>query len=163
MTCRLLSILHPPHPHHLLVVAWKHRFSALCLSDLHNTAFGAKTPSYKVITDLDKKVRNFYTPPSLQIPGFGGSKMATHVEQPSVELTMQRYIAFAIREISEYSLSLSLSHTHTHLSHVDFQRSFTCTEAFLLRHWKTIRRIPWEADTGHQSLPLIGVPALSSV
>ena len=120
MTCRSLSILHPLHPHHLLVVAWKHRFSALCLSDLHNTAFGAKTPSYKVITDLDKKVRNFYTPPSLQIPGFGGSKMATHVEQPSVELTMQRYIAFAIREISEYSLSLSLSlsliHTHIYLT-----------------------------------------------
>ncbi|KXN89389.1 hypothetical protein AN958_05762 [Leucoagaricus sp. SymC.cos] len=80
--------------------AWKHRFSALCLSVVHDQAFGAKTPSYKAVTDLDKKVRNFYVPPSLQIPGFGGSKLGMEVEQPSVELTMQRYITFAIREIT---------------------------------------------------------------
>lgn len=72
------------------------------MSAVHDQAFGAKTPSYKTITELDKKVRNFYVPPSLQIPGFGGSKIGTEVEQPSVELTMQRYITFAIREISAY-------------------------------------------------------------
>jgi len=103
MDCTPHSVSLPLHSHFPLVVAWKHRFSALCLSDVHNTAFGAKTPSYKVIIDLDKKVRNFHTPPSLQIPGFGGSKQ---VGQPSVELTMQRYIAFAIREISGYPSSL---------------------------------------------------------
>ncbi|KAF9443665.1 hypothetical protein P691DRAFT_737567 [Macrolepiota fuliginosa MF-IS2] len=79
--------------------AWKHRFSAICLSAVHDQAFGAKAPSYKVITELDKKVRSFHTPPSLQIPGFG-SKIGIEVEQPSVELTMQRYITFAIREIT---------------------------------------------------------------
>ncbi|EKM81972.1 hypothetical protein AGABI1DRAFT_70548 [Agaricus bisporus var. burnettii JB137-S8] len=80
--------------------AWKHRFSALCLSVVHDQAFGARTPSYKVVTDLDKKVRNFYVPPSLQIPGFGGSKIGTEVERPTVQLTMQRYITFAIREMT---------------------------------------------------------------
>lgn len=46
-------------------------------------------------------MRNFYVPPSLQIPGFGGSKIGTEVERPTVQLTMQRYITFAIREMSE--------------------------------------------------------------
>ncbi len=86
-----------------LVAAWKHRFSALCLSVVHDQAFGAKTPSYKDITELDKKVRGFYIPPSLQIPGFGNSRIGVEVEQPSVELTMQRYVAFAIREMSAFS------------------------------------------------------------
>ena len=155
MDCTPHSVSLPLHSHFPLVVAWKHRFSALCLSDVHNTAFGAKTPSYKVIIDLDKKVRNFHTPPSLQIPGFGGSKQ---VGQPSVELTMQRYIAFAIREISGYPSS----HESIMLM-TDFQLSFTCTEAFLLRLLKTILRILWEANMGHQSLLPIGVPVLSSV
>ncbi|KAF8972630.1 hypothetical protein BDZ97DRAFT_1781980 [Flammula alnicola] len=70
--------------------AWKHRF-----------AFGTRTPNYKVIQELDRKVRNWYVPPSLQVPGFGAAKLvSTEVEQPSVQLTMQRYIAFAIREMT---------------------------------------------------------------
>ncbi|KAI0321025.1 fungal-specific transcription factor domain-containing protein [Amylostereum chailletii] len=78
--------------------AWKHRFASQCLSIVHDQAFGARTPSYKVIQDLDRRVRNFYIPPSLQVPGFGGP-MADQGAS-SVSLTMQRYIGFAIREIT---------------------------------------------------------------
>jgi hypothetical protein len=52
-----------------------------------------------MIQDMDKKVRNYYVPPSLQVPGFGGVKLNLEVDQPSMELTMQRHIAFAIKEI----------------------------------------------------------------
>ncbi|KAJ3515761.1 hypothetical protein NLJ89_g1555 [Agrocybe chaxingu] len=81
--------------------AWKHRYSAQCLSVVHDQAFGARTPNYRVIQDLDRKVRAWYVPPNLQVPGFGSAKIVTsEVEQPTVELTMQRYIAFAIKEMT---------------------------------------------------------------
>ena len=85
-----------------IVDEWKHRFSAQCLSAVHDQAFGTRTPNYKAIQELDRKVRNWYMPPSLQVPGFGSAtKLVTaEVEQPSVQLTMQRYTAFAIKEIS---------------------------------------------------------------
>jgi len=70
---------------------------------VHDEAFGTRIPNYKVIQELDKKVRNWYVPPSLQVPGFGGAKLvSTEVEQPTVQLTLQRYIAFAIKEMSKY-------------------------------------------------------------
>ncbi|TFK74898.1 hypothetical protein BDN72DRAFT_758817 [Pluteus cervinus] len=80
--------------------AWKHRFSYQCLSQVHDQAFGAKTPSYRTIQELDRKVRADYVPPSLQVPGFGGAKSGIELDQPSVELTMQRYTAFAIKEMT---------------------------------------------------------------
>ncbi|GLB43428.1 putative fungal specific transcription factor [Lyophyllum shimeji] len=80
--------------------AWKHRFASQCLSVVHDQAFGARPPNYKAIQDLDRKVRSWYVPPSLQVPGFGGAKIGAEVEQPTIELTMQRYIAFAIKEIT---------------------------------------------------------------
>jgi len=86
----------------LTVAAWKHKFTAECLSIVHDQAFGTRCPSYATIQDLDKKVRNWYVPPSLVVPGFGSSKIGAEVDQPSTELTMQRYIAFAIKEISEF-------------------------------------------------------------
>ncbi|KAI0091797.1 hypothetical protein BDY19DRAFT_885596 [Irpex rosettiformis] len=79
--------------------AWKHRFASRCLSVVHEQAFGARTPGYKVIQQLDKKVKEWYVPPSLQVPGFGGAK-TMELAIPSIELTMQRHIVFAIREIS---------------------------------------------------------------
>ena len=84
------------------VSAWKHRFSHECLNVVHDRAFGARPPNYQVIQDLDKEVRDYYVPPSLQVPGFGGTNVGTEVEQVPVELTMQRYTAFAIKEISAY-------------------------------------------------------------
>ncbi|KAI0716023.1 hypothetical protein C8T65DRAFT_642581 [Cerioporus squamosus] len=83
---------------------WKHRFSFKCLSVVHEQAFGARVPRYHAIEDLDKKVRNFYVPPSLRVPGFGGASTDDPHVQPPIELTMQRYVAFAIREISLFYL-----------------------------------------------------------
>jgi hypothetical protein len=83
--------------------AWKHRFSSQCLSIVHEQAFGARTPNYKIIQELDKKVRGFYIPPSLQVPGFSGKSTTVSsgdIEIPSLQLTMQRYTTWAIKEIS---------------------------------------------------------------
>ncbi|EMD39039.1 hypothetical protein CERSUDRAFT_133798 [Gelatoporia subvermispora B] len=79
---------------------WKHRFSSRCLNIVHEQAFGARTPTYRMIQELDKKVRSFYVPPSLRVPGFGGAKMEVDPAPCTIELTMQRYIAFAIREMT---------------------------------------------------------------
>ncbi|KAI1796561.1 fungal-specific transcription factor domain-containing protein [Ganoderma leucocontextum] len=83
---------------------WKHRFSSKCLSVVHEQAFGAKVPRYHTVSELDKRVRDFYVPPSLRVPGFGGASMEGPHIPPPVELTMQRYIAFAIKEISLFYL-----------------------------------------------------------
>ncbi|KAJ8522699.1 hypothetical protein ONZ45_g709 [Pleurotus djamor] len=80
--------------------AWKHRFASECLSHVQDQAFGARAPSYKTIQELDKSVKDFYIPPSLQVPGFVGVTGGADLEQPTVEVTMQRYIAFAIKEIT---------------------------------------------------------------
>ncbi|KIK61560.1 hypothetical protein GYMLUDRAFT_96415 [Collybiopsis luxurians FD-317 M1] len=93
--------------------AWKYSFSSECLSLLMDQAFGARPPSYKSIQDMDKKVRNYYVPPSLQIPGFGGASVGRELEQqPTIELVMQRYIAFAIREISASIILKALFYLH---------------------------------------------------
>jgi hypothetical protein len=111
----------------LLVSSWKHRFSSQCLSIVHDQAFSARTPSYKIIQELDKRVKNFYIPPVLQVPGFGRATNGLEMEQPSVELTMQRHIAFAIREISECS---GVSYSHIAFVH-HLQAYSTCIEVFL--------------------------------
>ncbi|KAI9064177.1 hypothetical protein FKP32DRAFT_1591599 [Trametes sanguinea] len=84
--------------------AWKHRFSFKCLAIVHERAFGATVPRYSVISELDKKIRDFYIPPSLRVPGFGGAPMEGSHVQPPIELTMQRYIAFAIKEMTLFYL-----------------------------------------------------------
>ncbi|KAI0763750.1 hypothetical protein BD413DRAFT_483629 [Trametes elegans] len=85
--------------------AWKHRFSFRCLAAVHERAFGATVPRYSVIGELDKKVRDFYVPPSLRVPGFGGAPLEGPAgAPPPVELTMQRYIGFAIKEITLFYL-----------------------------------------------------------
>ncbi|KAF9078142.1 hypothetical protein BDP27DRAFT_1310847 [Rhodocollybia butyracea] len=81
--------------------SWNHSFCSECLSVVMEQAFGARPPSYKTMTEMDKKVRSYYIPPSLQIPGFGGSPITLKLEpEPTIQLVMQRYITFAIREIT---------------------------------------------------------------
>ncbi|KLO13295.1 hypothetical protein SCHPADRAFT_904359 [Schizopora paradoxa] len=78
--------------------AWKHRFSSECLSIIHDQVFGARTPSYATVMELDKRVRAYYVPPSLQVPGFGGSSMYVDGVPPSMQLTMQQHVILAIKE-----------------------------------------------------------------
>ncbi|KAI0321021.1 fungal-specific transcription factor domain-containing protein [Amylostereum chailletii] len=82
--------------------AWKHRFSSECMAVVHDQAFGAKTPTYATILQLDRKLRAITVPPALQIAGFGNSstdgRAGTYPE--SVPLILQRHIVLAIREMN---------------------------------------------------------------
>ena len=69
------------------------------MSQVIDEAFGAKPPRYKVIQELDRKVRNWYIPPVLRIAA-GPHKNGRETEESTVELTMQRLTTFAIREMS---------------------------------------------------------------
>src|SRR5947209_7941179 len=105
------------------------------MSVVHDQVFGARTPNYKVLQQLDRKVRDFYTPPSLQVPGFGGSM--TDVDTVPVYLTLQRYIGFAIREMSELVVNLTQRYgAHTR------QPYFTCIAVSLHVRLKTVLMTP---------------------
>ncbi|KAH8116339.1 hypothetical protein DFH11DRAFT_1506188 [Phellopilus nigrolimitatus] len=82
--------------------AWKHRFTSECLSIVHDQVFGARTPSYATVIELDKRVRAYYVPPSLQVPGFNGASynVGGSMESPSMRLTMQRHVILAIKEVT---------------------------------------------------------------
>ncbi len=114
-----------------LVAAWKHRFASECQSHVQDQAFGARPISYKRIQELDKSVREFYIPPSLQVPGFMGVTGGDALERPTVELTMQRYIAFAIKEISKLTV-LTRACCKCFLADLFTQQYSTCTADSLL-------------------------------
>jgi hypothetical protein len=71
------------------------------MSFLHDQAFGAKTPTYATILQLDRKLRAFPVPPILQVTGFGNSDPSSGQYPESVMLILQRHIVLAIREMSE--------------------------------------------------------------
>lgn len=80
--------------------AWKHRFSSECMSVLHDQAFGAKTPTYATVLQLDRKLRAFPVPPVLQVAGFGSSEPRPGGFPETIMLTLQRHIVLAIREMN---------------------------------------------------------------
>lgn len=84
----------------LTVHAWKHRFASECMSVVHDQAFGAKTPTYATVLQLDRKLRAFPVPSNLQVAGFGNSSPPESHHQESVSLILQRHIVLAIREMS---------------------------------------------------------------
>jgi hypothetical protein len=75
------------------------------MSVVHDQAFGAKTPTYATVLQLDRKLRAFPVPPALQVAGFGSSTGTadTHYSD-SVMLLLQRHIVLAIREMSKLIL-----------------------------------------------------------
>ncbi|KAF8343443.1 hypothetical protein F5887DRAFT_972939 [Amanita rubescens] len=79
--------------------AWKHQYTAECMSQVIDEAYSAKLPRYKAIQELDKKVRNWYVPTILRIAA-GPQKNGREIEESSVELTMQSLTTFAIREMT---------------------------------------------------------------
>lgn len=85
----------------LAVHAWKHRFTSECMSVVQDQAFGAKTPTYATVLQLDRKLRAFPVPPNLQVAGFGNSSPSESRHQESVTLTLQRHIVLALREMSK--------------------------------------------------------------
>lgn len=78
--------------------AWKHRFASECMNLLHDQAFGAKTPTYATILQLDRKLRAFPVPSILQVAGFGNSDPRSGQFPETIALTLQRHIVLAIRE-----------------------------------------------------------------
>ena len=85
------------------VHAWKHRFASECMSIVHDQAFGAKSPTYATVLQLDRKLRAFPVPPALQVVGFGSSPSGSTDARcsESVLLILQRHIVLAVREMSE--------------------------------------------------------------
>ncbi|KAJ7281861.1 fungal-specific transcription factor domain-containing protein [Mycena rebaudengoi] len=80
--------------------AWKHRFCSECMIVLHDQAFGAKTPTYATVLQLDRKMRAFPVPPILQVAGFGNSEPRAGGFPETLMLTLQRHIVLAIREMN---------------------------------------------------------------
>ncbi|EIW58721.1 uncharacterized protein TRAVEDRAFT_123989 [Trametes versicolor FP-101664 SS1] len=77
---------------------WKHRFTSECMNLVYDQAFGAKTPTYSTVLQLDRKLRGFAVPASLQIAGFGNSESRAGQYYESVPLILQRHLVLAIRE-----------------------------------------------------------------
>ncbi|KAJ6624997.1 fungal-specific transcription factor domain-containing protein [Mycena sp. CBHHK59/15] len=80
--------------------AWKHKFCSECMILLHDQAFGAKTPTYATVLQLDRKMRSFPVPPILQVAGFGSSEPRPGGFPDTIMLTLQRHIVLAIREMN---------------------------------------------------------------
>ncbi|EKM50390.1 uncharacterized protein PHACADRAFT_263672 [Phanerochaete carnosa HHB-10118-sp] len=76
---------------------WKHRYTSECMHQVYDQAFGAKTPTYSTLLQLDRKLRGFHVPPILQIAGFGSAD-ARAGSYDSVPLILQRHLVLAIRE-----------------------------------------------------------------
>ena len=73
---------------------------------MHDQAFGAKTPTYATILQLDRKLRACPVPPILQIAGFGNStESQLNLVPESVPLIMQRHLVLAVREMSKHPCS----------------------------------------------------------
>lgn len=74
--------------------AWSWRYTKL-VAGIMSTAFGAKTPSYSTVIDLDRKIRDFPIPSIL-------SAKCGQVEDtdPGRFVHVQRYLVMASKEIS---------------------------------------------------------------
>jgi hypothetical protein len=76
------------------------------MAAVHDQVFGARTPTYATILQLDRKLRAYQVPSALQIAGFGGtaSDPDSHTGSypESTPLTLQRHIVLAIREMSQH-------------------------------------------------------------
>jgi len=72
------------------------------MAPVHDQVFGARTPTYATILQLDRKLRAYPVPPALQIAGFGGTSSESNVGSypESIPLMLQRHIVLAIREMN---------------------------------------------------------------
>ncbi len=72
------------------------------MAAVHDQVFGAKTPTYATILQLDRKLRAYQVPQALQIAGFGGTSSEPNLGSypESIPLMLQRHIVLALREMS---------------------------------------------------------------
>ena len=78
---------------------------------VYDQAFGAKTPTYSTVLQLDRKLRGFTVPASLQIAGFGNSETRGGNYYESVPLILQRHLVLAYREASKWRCPKNLAST----------------------------------------------------
>lgn len=108
---RRVRRIYPGHSYanaHLPIVHWwKHRYTSECMHQVYDQAFGAKTPTYSTLLQLDRKLRGFHVPPILQIAGFGSAD-ARAGSYDSVPLILQRHLVLAIRESSKFACPCGL-------------------------------------------------------
>ncbi|KIJ42345.1 hypothetical protein M422DRAFT_208868 [Sphaerobolus stellatus SS14] len=81
-----------PSFHHI----WKYVYRRECLIPVVEQAFAAKSPSYATILRLDRMVREFEIPKSLQL----GTPGDPTQKNSSLSLSMQRYMLFCEKETS---------------------------------------------------------------
>lgn len=89
----------------IIVHAWKHRFTSECISPLHVHAFGTNVPTYAAVLQLDEQIRSFPIPPILRLPEPSNGNNSP-VRPDMIGPTLQRYIVFAMREMSELEFNL---------------------------------------------------------
>jgi hypothetical protein len=72
------------------------------MAAVHDQVFGARTPTYATILQLDRKLRAYPVPQALQIAGFGGTSSEPNLGSypESIPLMLQRHIVLAVREMS---------------------------------------------------------------
>jgi hypothetical protein len=79
----------------------KYTYSEMLLGTL-NEAFGAERPSYDTILKLDKRIRDFNMPASMQVPGLDNMHASVPGSLDQIDLThsMQRHALFCNREVT---------------------------------------------------------------
>lgn len=68
---------------------------------IHDQVFGAKTPSYAIVLQCDRKLRACPIPPALQVASVTGSS-EKYGDTQSTALIMQQHTVLAMREMSVY-------------------------------------------------------------
>ena len=102
---------------------WKHGFFLNCLTPVLTTAISAQPQPYQKILDVDKIIRDFTVPPTLDIFNIDGIR-------DNRQLTMQQVLVSSGRDIGVFASS--------HVARRDRRRDdrqffSSCTETFLPR------------------------------
>ncbi|EKM81689.1 hypothetical protein AGABI1DRAFT_36639 [Agaricus bisporus var. burnettii JB137-S8] len=127
----------------IIVHAWKHRFTSECISPLHVHAFGTNVPTYAAVLQLDERIRSFPIPPILRLPEPSNGNNSP-VRPDMIGPTLQRYIVFAMREMSRLYLHRGFfakaitEHPENPLQspyHDSIEAVFHCAQTFVERMW----------------------------
>ncbi len=103
--CKHVTFIVLIFPSHvgLVVHSWTWQYTRL-LHNVMTTAFGAKTPHYSTVVELDRKIRDFPMPWRMR------SKCGQNEDRdPSSSLRMQRWVVMAYKEASQYCVQLPWS------------------------------------------------------
>ncbi|KAI0085743.1 fungal-specific transcription factor domain-containing protein [Irpex rosettiformis] len=86
--------------------AWNCRFALQCVSEVAQRALAAEPPSYAVIMELDRKVREFPVPPEVTAIAEGISTPSEDEEAVPLSTDMGRYVLSNCRELTRLYASV---------------------------------------------------------